>query len=84
MIKSEVKFKVRFIAKHPHDSSKRISGIESEQSYFLVDQQGNMYEYSPMRPIVPINDLYLECEPLIKIGEEWLSIKEIEKKCEIK
>ena len=63
----------------------RHSGIESAASWFLIDQQGNMYSHSPMEPIRPIEkEYYKSAIPLIKIGEEWLSIEEIEQRLTIK
>ena len=59
---------------------KKMSGIESEASWFLVDQQGKMYSYGPMMPILPIGHEYTKCVPLFKIGEEWLSFEEIERR----
>ena len=73
--KSNVRFKVKY--KFVLDGEEK-EGIESEASWYLVDQQGNMYSYGPMRPVKPIDDCYLECEPLFKINGEWLSIAEIE------
>jgi len=54
------------------------SGIETEASWFLVDQQGNMYSYGPMEPVRPIEKEYKLAIPLIKINNEWLAISEIE------
>jgi hypothetical protein len=86
-MKSKVRFQVKWIARAPEvhatvpDANKRLlSGVETEASYFLVDQTGQMYEYAPLRPIRPISSDYLECEPLIKINNEYLSIDEIEKR----
>ena len=55
----------------------KVGGIETEASWFLVDQQGKMYSYGPERPIRPISKEYTECTPLFKVGEEWLSFEEI-------
>jgi hypothetical protein len=59
-----------------------VSGVESEASWFLVDQQGKMYSYGPMRPVKPIDSSYTKCQPLIKIGKEWFSVREIERRLE--
>ena len=72
-----MKFKVKWEAEV---SGKKFSGVESTASWFLVDQQGKMYSYGPMEPIRPIGKAYTKCEPLIQIGEEWLSISEIEER----
>lgn len=56
------------------------SGIETEASWFLIDQQGKMYSYGPMLPVRPIGKEYKLAIPLIKIGEKWLSVGEIEER----
>lgn len=57
------------------------AGVESEASWFLVDQQGKMYSHGPMRPVQPINhEIYTECIPLFQVGEEWLPFEEIERR----
>ena len=76
-MKSKIRFKVRYIFQFNGGLK---AGIESEASWFLVDQQGEMYSYGPMKPIRPVSESYTECEPLLKINNEWLSIEEIEKK----
>ena len=52
---------------------------ETEASWYLVDQQGNFYYHSPMQPIRPcVKEDSLEFK--LKIGEEYLTIEEIEKR----
>ena len=75
MIKSNIRFKVKY--KFVLDGEEK-KGIESEASWYLVDQQGNMYSYGPFQPVAPVDMCYTECEPLLKVNDEWLSIKEIE------
>lgn len=75
----ELKSKVKFRVKYRFEFGGEVKeGIEPEASWYLVDQQGNMYSYGPMKPIKPVNDVYNLCEPLLKIGNEWLSVEEIE------
>jgi hypothetical protein len=59
---------------------KKMSGIEPEGSWFMVDQQGKMYSYGPMKPVQPINKAYTKCVPLFKVGDEWLPFDEIERR----
>lgn len=54
-------------------------GIEEEASWFLIDQQGKLYSYGPLKPVTPCCH-YESVEPLIKIGEEYLSVEEIERR----
>ena len=61
-------------------NGEKMSGVESEGSWFLVDQQGKMYSYGPMKPIRPVDPAYTKCVPLFKIGNEWLSFEEIERR----
>lgn len=61
-------------------NGEKMAGVESEASWFLVDQQGKMYSYGPMRPVQPIAQEYTKCVPLFKIGNEWLSFDEIERR----
>lgn len=58
-------------------SGETLSGVETEASWFLVDQCGKMYFHGPMEPIRPIGREYTRCEPLIQLGDEWLSIEQI-------
>ena len=52
---------------------------ETEASWYLVDQQGNFYSHSPMKPITPCTkEDSLEFK--LKIGEEYLTVKEIEER----
>lgn len=53
-------------------------GIESEASWFLVDQQGHFYVHGPLSPIRRVlKEEYDELTPLIQIDDKWLSIKEL-------
>lgn len=52
-------------------------GIETEASWFYLDQRGGFYSSSPMRPITPCEKDYDELIPLIKINDEYLTIEEI-------
>jgi len=61
-------------------NGKEFNGVETEGSWFLIDQQGNMYSHSPLEPIRPIGKEYTKAVPLIKIKNEWLSIEEIERR----
>lgn len=72
-----MKFRVKYNA---IVSNQEISGIEAEAGWFLIDQQGKFYSYGPMRPIKPCGDKYQELIPLIKVHDEWLTIKEIEER----
>ncbi len=54
-------------------------GVESEASWFLVDQQGKFWAYGPMTPVRMVSRAeYDELTPLIQIGGRWLSVEEIE------
>jgi hypothetical protein len=59
---------------------KPVSGIETEASWFLMDQTGGIWSYGPMLSPTLVSDDYTKCIPLIKINDEWLSIEEIEKR----
>lgn len=72
-----MKFRVEWEAEL---NGEKLSGVESEASWFLVDQQGKMYSYGPMEPIRPIEKEYTKCVPLFQVGNEWLSFDEIEKR----
>ena len=75
-----MKFKVKYKFRD-ESSPEPYEGIESEASWFLIDQRGNFYSHGPIEPIKPIKDgTYEELIPLIKIGEEYLSVKEIEER----
>jgi hypothetical protein len=56
------------------------SGIEEECSWYMVDQQGNVFEYGPLEAPHPADKRYTKLIPLIKIGSEYLSVDEIEKR----
>jgi hypothetical protein len=58
----------------------KLLGIETEASWFLVDQLGNMYESGPLSPPKPIAKEYTKCIPLFKVGDEWLPWEEIERR----
>lgn len=76
-------FRVKY--KLEHAGTER-EGIEEEASWFLIDQRGTFYSHGPMRPVMPCDNDYTELIPLIKIGEEYLSVEEIERrlnKCQI-
>lgn len=73
----KLNFQVKFKAKV---NGKLIEGIETEASWFLIDQRGNFYSHAPMRPIESCEQVYEYIEPLIKINDEYLSISEIEKR----
>ena len=73
-MKSKLKFRVKW-------KTSKGEGIEEQNSGFMVDQQGTMYFHDSTRPLQYVStDDYQECEPLIKIGDEWLSVDEIEKR----
>ena len=56
-------------------------GEETEASWYLIDQQGKFYSYGPMKPIMPCtNEDKLEFR--LKIGKEYLTVREIEKRLE--
>lgn len=83
-MKTDVRIRVRYEFKIPGEEETK-SGIEEEGSWFLLDQQGNMWSYGPLKPVRPVEDgVYSELEPLFKIGEEYLSVKEIEKRLSIR
>lgn len=73
-----MKFRVEWEAEI---NGKKMSGVESEGSWFLVDQQGKMYSHGPLEPICPIDTtMYTKCIPLFKIGNEWIPFEEIERR----
>lgn len=75
---NDIKFRVKYEIEL---NGKSLKGIETEASWFLIDQRGNMYSHSPTEPIRPIpKEYYKSAIPLVKIGEEWLSINEIEQR----
>ena len=56
-------------------------GIETEASWYYLDQRGNFYSNAPFKEIVECDmSIYKELTPLIKINNEYLSIKEIERR----
>lgn len=60
-------------------NGEKYTGIETEASWYLIDQQGNFYSYSPLKPITPCDmSMYKELTPLFKIENSYLSIKEID------
>jgi len=70
---------MQFRVKYKFEADGEIQeGIESEASWFLIDQQGNFYNYEPMGPIHPVSEEYTELIPLIKIGDKWLSVEEVQ------
>lgn len=71
-------FRVQFKAQLPNGQI--LEGIESEASWFLIDQCGNFYSHGPMKSITPCRKEYIELVPLIKIGNEYLTIEEIEER----
>jgi hypothetical protein len=68
---TKMRFKVRW--KKDNDE-----GIESEASWFLIDQQGHFYVHGPMEPIRMVEKgEYDELIPLIQIDDKWLTIEDI-------
>jgi hypothetical protein len=57
----------------------KITGVEGETGKFLIDQQGNFYSYGNTSPITPCT-LADKLEFLLKIGDEYLTVSEIEKR----
>jgi len=56
-------------------------GVETEASWYYLDQRGKFYYNAPFKPIVECDmDIYKELTPLIKINNEYLSIEEIERR----
>ena len=56
-------------------------GIETETSWYYIDQRGNFYSNAPFKPIAECDmNIYKELTPLIKINDEYLSVEEIEKR----
>ena len=58
---------------------KKHTGEETEANWYLIDQQGKFYSYGPMRPIKPCIN-YNKLEFRLKIGKEYLTVSEIEKR----
>ena len=75
---SSLTFQIKYKAQIPNGPL--IEGIEEEGSWFLVDQIGKVWSCGPMKSPRLIGPEYLEAIPLIKIGEEYLSIDEITKR----
>lgn len=57
---------------------KKHTNIEDENSWFLFDQRGGIYSMEPLHGLEPKNERYDNITPLIKINDDYLSIKEIE------
>lgn len=74
---SRLQFKVKYKATLP--DGQRIEGLEEEASWFLIDQRGSFFSHGPMQPVRPCEDEYDELTPLIKIGNRYLSVEEIER-----
>lgn len=73
--------KMRFKVKYKMTCDRNIHrGIDGLDSWYLVDQQGIMYTSGPMQPLKIVGNEYVECEPMIQIGSEWLTVDEIKKK----
>lgn len=70
-------FKIRFEAKVGKEV---IKGIQSEAGWYMINQQGRIYESGPLQPIRKCGDEYIKIEPLIKINDEYLTIEEIEQR----
>lgn len=71
-----LQFRVKYKVQMPE---KMVEGIETEASWYYLDQRGKFYSNAPMRPIIPCDmDMYEELTPLIKIGEKYMSVDEIE------
>jgi hypothetical protein len=60
-------------------ASKKHTGEETEASWYLIDQQGKFYSYGPMEPIKPCTG-EVKLEFRLKIGDEYLTVSEIEKR----
>ena len=54
------------------------SGIDTEASWFTFDQRGGVYAQGPFSTPSICNQDYDELIPLIKIKENYLSVKQIE------
>jgi hypothetical protein len=59
-------------------NGRTMEGVETEASWFMFNQIGTVFLTGPLRGPTPCNDLYEELTPLIKIGEKFMSVKEIE------
>lgn len=77
-----LQFKVKYAFQLPGEERAH-TGIAELSNYYMIDQRGLMYESSPGRPIGVCPNSYTELTPLIKIGDEFLSIEEIEGKIEL-
>ncbi len=75
-----MQFRVKYKINHP-TLDDPIEGVETEASWYLIDQRGNFYSHSPMKPIESCDmRMYEELTPLILINGEYLTIKEIEER----
>lgn len=66
-------------------NGRTIKGEETEANWYYVDQRGRLFSSGPMMPITPVcNPPYTKVVAKVKIGEEWLTIEEIEKRIQPK
>jgi hypothetical protein len=56
----------------------RFSGIEHENGWFLLGQNGDMFTYGPLATITPTTKEYTECKPLFLLNNKWVAWEEIE------
>ena len=76
-----MRMKLQFRVEYEFEiDDRKYSGVETEASWFYIDQRGEFYDSSPLRPISPVGEKYTKLIPLIKIGDEYLSVDEIEKR----
>ena len=72
----KVKFRVGY--EYTVDGTKT-TGEETEASWYLIDQQGRFYSYGPMEAIRRCTKAD-KLEFRLKIGDEYLTISDIEKR----
>jgi len=60
-------------------NGKKHIGEETEASWYLIDQQGKFYSYSPMSPVTQCTDEN-NLEVRLLINGEYLTIEDIEKR----
>ena len=54
-----------------------IKGVESEGSWFLIDQRGKVWEYGPAKAPAPLGNEYTRAIPLLKVGDNYMTWAEI-------